>query len=140
MVTKSLAESELCGVFTGACEAFGVRTLCKDIGWDLDIRLELDATAAEGLLDRRGISKVRHVDVNCLWLREQTAKKLVTLAKILGEINTADVMTKHLGNAVILKHLQSLYFKHRTGRSEAAAISTPSARGARTRPIKSTGS
>ena len=105
MVAKSSAESELYGVVKGACEALGIRTLCHDIVWNLDIPLELDATAAKGILDRQGISKVRHIDVICLWLQEQAAKKLVPLVKIPGEINTADLMTKHLSNAVILKHL-----------------------------------
>ena len=106
-----------------ACEALGIRTLCKDIGWDLDIWLELDATAATGILDRQGISKVRHIDVICLWLQQQAATKLVPLVKIPVEINIAALMTKHLGNAVavILKHLQNLHLKHATGRSEAAA-------------------
>ena len=63
---KSSAESELYGVVKGACEALGIRTLCHDIGWNLDIRRELDATAVKGILDRQGISKVRHIDVNCL--------------------------------------------------------------------------
>ena len=103
------------------CEALGIRTLCHDIGWNLDIRLELDATAAKGILDRQGISKVRHIDVNCLWLQEQAAKRLVLLVKIPGEINTADLMTKHLSNAVILKHLQNLSLRHVSGRAEMAA-------------------
>ena len=69
VIAKSSAESELYGVVRGACEALGVKTLCKDMGTDIDIRLELDATAAKGILDRQGISKVRHIDVNCLWLQ-----------------------------------------------------------------------
>jgi hypothetical protein len=115
VVAKSSAESELYGVVKGACEALGIRTLCHDIGWDLDIRLELDATAAKGILDRQGISKVRHIDVNCLWLQEQAAKKLVP------QIHTADLMTKHLSNAVILKHLQNLSLRHVSGRADMAA-------------------
>ena len=58
-MAKSSAESELYGVVKGACEAVGVRTSCHDIGWDLDLRLELDVTSAKGILDRQGISKVR---------------------------------------------------------------------------------
>ena len=68
VIAKSSAESELYGVVKGACEALGVRTLCNDLGFEVDISLELDATAAKGILDRQGISKVRHIDVNCLWL------------------------------------------------------------------------
>ena len=47
-----------------------------DMGSDVGITLELDATAAKGILDRQGIAKVRHIDVNCLWLQEQCAKNM----------------------------------------------------------------
>jgi hypothetical protein len=35
------------------------------MGSEVGITLELDATAAKGILDRQGIAKVRHIDVNC---------------------------------------------------------------------------
>ena len=91
------------------------------MGTDVDIRLELDATAAKGILDRQGISKVRHIDVNCLWLQEQCAKKMVPLSKVPGEDNTADLMTKHLAAAVITRHTDKLNLKHEKGRSDIAA-------------------
>ena len=69
VIAKSSAESELYGVVRGACEALGVKTLCKDLGGELSIRLELDATVAKGILNRQGIAKVRHIDVNCLAAR-----------------------------------------------------------------------
>ena len=121
VIAKSSAESELYGVVRGACEALGVKTLCKDLGSEFDIRLELDATAAKGILDRQGIAKVRHIDVNCLWLQEQCAKKMVPLVKVPGETNTADLMTKHLANPMILRHLKNLNMKHSEGRAGAAA-------------------
>jgi hypothetical protein len=121
VIAKSSAESELYGVVRGACEGLGMKSLCADLGSDVGIRLELDATAAKGILDRQGLAKVRHIDVNCLWLQEQCAKKMVPLVKIPGEINTADLMTKHLVGPVILKHLKNLNLDLRSGRSEQAA-------------------
>ena len=75
MIAKRSAESELYGVVRGACEGLGTRTLCEDLGESVGIVLELDATAAKGILDRTGLVKVRHIDVNCLWLQEQCVKK-----------------------------------------------------------------
>ena len=69
VIAKSSAESELYGVARGACEGLGMRTLCADIGSDVGIRLELDATVAKGILGRQGLAKARHIDVNCLWLQ-----------------------------------------------------------------------
>ena len=43
------------------------------------------------------------------------------MSKIPGEANTADLMTKHLGNAVIVKHVDKLSLEYSGGRSEKAA-------------------
>ena len=87
----------------------------------MGIRLELDATAANGILDQQGIAKVRHIDVNCLWLQEQCAKNIVPLTKIPGEDNTADLMTEHLVITTILRHMKKLNLVHIGGRSDASA-------------------
>ena len=105
MIAKSSAESGLYGVVCGACEGLGTRTLCEDLGESVGIVLELDATAAKGILDRTGVAKVRHMDVNCLWLQEQCAKRLVPLIKIPGEHNPADLRTKHLTLLMIKRHI-----------------------------------
>ena len=52
-----------------------------DMGSDVGITLELDATAAKGILDRQGIAKVRHIDVNCFCLHEQCTKKIISSRK-----------------------------------------------------------
>ena len=96
VIAKNSAESELYGVVRGACEGLGINTLCMDMGSEVGITLELDATAGKGILDRQGIAKVRHIDVNCLWLQEQRTKKIIALTKIPGEGNCADLTTKHL--------------------------------------------
>ena len=98
-----------------------MRSLCADLDSDVGIRLELDAMAAKGILDRRGLAKVRHIDVNCLWLQEQWAKIMVPLVKIPGDVNTADLMTKHLVGPVLLTHVKNLNVEIREGRSEQAA-------------------
>jgi hypothetical protein len=46
---------------------------------------------------------------------------MVPLVKILGEINTADLMTKHQVGPVMLKHINNFNLDIRVGRSEQAA-------------------
>ena len=121
VIAKSSAESELYGVVRWACEGLGIKTLCMEMGSDNGITLELDATAAKGILDRQGIAKVRHIDVNCLWLQEQCAKKIVPLTNIPGDGNSPDLMTKHLSINMILRHMLKLNLAHVGGRSESAA-------------------
>ena len=61
VTAKRSAESELYGVVRGPCEALGNKKLCRDMGSNVGIVLELDATSAKGILDRQGIAKVRHI-------------------------------------------------------------------------------
>ena len=98
VIAKSSAESELYSVVKGATEGLGLITLCKDLGAEVGVKLNLDATAAKGILERQGISKVRHIDVNVLWLQQQVAKKIIPLIKVNGSVNCADLLTKHLGH------------------------------------------
>ena len=46
---------------------------------------------------------------------------MVPLVKIPGEINTADLMTKHLVGPVLLKHVKNLNLDIGEGRSDQAA-------------------
>ena len=60
-------------------------TLCEDLGEAVSIVLELDATAAKGILDMTGWPKARHIYDNCFWLQEQCTKTLVPLFKGPGD-------------------------------------------------------
>ena len=47
----------------GAAEALG-----KELGIDIGVRLQIDTAVALGILERRGVGRVRHLDVGPLWL------------------------------------------------------------------------
>ena len=66
VIAKSSAESELYGIVRATCEALGGLTLVEDVGEQLKSRLLMDANAARGIIERQGLSKVRHIDVNLL--------------------------------------------------------------------------
>ena len=109
MIAKPSAEAELYGVARGATEVLGMSTLIKDLGGsELQIQLYLDPTAAKGIIERRGLSKVRHVDVNVLRLQETCSRKTVPMNKVPGEQNCSDLMTKHLGFKIIDKSIDRM--------------------------------
>ena len=66
IIAKSSAEAELYGVVLGATEGLGMCSLMGDLGRKMLIRMNLDAAAAKGIIERRGLSKVFHIDVNVL--------------------------------------------------------------------------
>ena len=65
MVAKSSAETELHLVVKGSCGGLGVSTLLRDLGEaETKVRMHFDATAARGIVERTGLSKVRHVETD----------------------------------------------------------------------------
>ena len=74
-IAQSSAESELLAIVKAASEALGMMSLAKDLGISLETRIHVDASAALGILERRGVGRVRHLDVGALWLQEQQVRK-----------------------------------------------------------------
>ena len=122
VMAKSSAESELYSVVKGATEGLGLITLHNDMGESRQVTLNLDATAAKGILERQGISKGRHIDVNVLWLQQQTAKNIIPLIKVPGTDNCSDLLTKHLVGPILNKHVAAMGLVFQEGRAEKAAL------------------
>ena len=69
---------------------------------------------------RRGLGKVHHLDVADLWAQDKVRTGAVELVKVAGAENPADIMTKHVDRALLLKHLATLNMIELTGRAECA--------------------
>ena len=95
-IAQSSAESELIASVKGATEGLGIVSLGRDFGIELSIRLHLDAAAAFGILERKGVGRVRHLDVASLWLHEKELRNMIEMRKVPGLDNPPDVCTKHL--------------------------------------------
>ena len=54
-----------------------------------------DASAALGIMDRRGLGRTRHIDTGLLWIQETAAAKRLEFTKVLGTVNPADLFTKY---------------------------------------------
>ncbi len=86
----------------------------------MSARVHVDANAAKGIVERAGLDRVRHIDVNVRWLQEQEVKGKVPLHKVDGTKNPADLM-KNLDAKNIEEHLNRMYVAFMAGRSEKAA-------------------
>ena len=52
------------------------------------VRLHVDANAALGIIERRGVGRVRHLDVGSLWIQEQQLRRIIELKKDAGLLNS----------------------------------------------------
>ena len=56
--------------------------MTADLGLKFDLDLETDSSAAKGVASRRGVGKIRHIEMNQLWLQEKVANKDVAVIKV----------------------------------------------------------
>ena len=79
-----------------------------------------DASAALGIIHRRGLGKTRHIETGHLWIQETAAKERLKFRKVLGKDNPADLFTKYLDEQTTNHHLRNLEYRFEGGRAEEA--------------------
>ena len=94
-VALSSGEAEFNGVVRGAGVGLGYQSLLRDLGVNVGLRVWTDSSAAIGICTRQGLGKLRHLDTHTLWIQHAVRLGRVDLRKVDGEVNPADLLTKH---------------------------------------------
>ena len=58
------------------------------------VEIKEDSAAAKGKASRRGLGKLKHIDIKELWVQEKIALEEIKISKVLGTENLADALTK----------------------------------------------
>ena len=116
----SSAEAELYATVSAASEGLGLRAMAIDFGMKLDPFLNVDASAAIGIMQRKGLGKLRHLDTQALWVQDAVRQRRVMVEKVKGTENPADLMTKHLDGQNMDRMLKLLGVEAREGRAASA--------------------
>ena len=120
VIALSSAEAETYGMVACSAELLGIQSCARDLGMEFAAAVYTDASAALGIVQRRGVGKVRHIRTQCLWLQEAHATRRVKFEKIDGSRNPSDLFTKHLSEMLIDRHLKTLGAEPEAGRAETA--------------------
>ena len=106
-IALSSGEAEYYALVKGGSIGMGVCSMLSDFGIKVDERMYIstDSSAAKGICSRRGLGKVRHIDIHMLWLQERVQKGDIVIKKISGEENISDALTKHVDVERMVKHL-----------------------------------
>ena len=72
--------------------------------------LAIDAKATEHILHRQGIGKLKHMDVEYLWVQDEIRSQSLRVRRVRSEENVADLGTKPLSTTVIAKHCLTLVY------------------------------
>ena len=119
-IALSSAEAELYALTKGAAQALGFITLLADLGVEVSATVHTDASAAIGIARRAGLGKLRHLNVRYLWLQQELQGTELTLHKVHGLANPADLVTKHFNQQSASKHLELLDMWTEGGRADTA--------------------
>ena len=118
VIALSSGESEFYAIVRGTSVGLGAQSMCSDYGMKKGLVVETDATAGRGMALRLGAGKVRHLHTQYLWVQAIYRERLAKLNKVPGELNTADMMTKHLSGDTIDFFMDRCGFVIMQGRSE----------------------
>ena len=113
-------EAELYATVVAASEGLGMKAMAKDFGMSLDPYLNVDASAAIGIMQRKGLGKLRHLDTQSLWTQDAVRQRRVIVEKVKGTENPADLMTEHLDGPSMSDMLKRCGIQSRDGRAAIA--------------------
>ena len=120
-IALSSAEAELYATVAAASEALGMKAMMADYGLSAKPHLHVDASAAIGIAQRKGLGKIRHLDTQSLWIQDALRERRLSLNKVKGTENPADAMTKFVDGQTLSKMLLKMNCLFEDGR----AASTP---------------
>ena len=116
----SSGESELHGISKGVSTGIGMQSIAKDPGFDVSVLIHRDACAAIGITRKHGLGKLRHLDVEDLWVQQKNRDRSVDLVKVLGNENPAEILTTNVAVDLLSKMLQHIGMVDMDGRASAA--------------------
>ena len=90
----SSGEAEYYATVTGCAEGLGMQSLVEDLGWTAEIWLWTDSSAAKAIGNRRGLGKLRHVELKWRWVQDIVKEGRVKLKTVKGNEHVADHLTK----------------------------------------------
>ena len=92
--------------------------MLRDTGLETIVTLFSDSSAARGIIHRTGLGKLRHLETGYLWLQAAVAKKRLSVRKVNGAENPADLFTKYSSSIDMWKHLHFMQMASEEGRSD----------------------
>ena len=110
-IALSSAEAEFYSMVEGVLRGYEMVGLSGELGEEVSVIkvvLGTDSSAAKAFASRRGVGKMRHMQVKWLWLQEEVKKGNVRVFKVKGVENPADLMTKFLSGEEIRRHLEAM--------------------------------
>ena len=108
VIALSSGEAEYYSMVRGGSMGSGIRAMARDLGVSIGVNVKTDASAAKGIASRKGLGKVRHIDVSPLWLQDKVSKGEIVIEKVSTHVNLADATTKHVDSGKLNSHMNAV--------------------------------
>ena len=92
----SSAETEGYALGSGACEGLFICSVAKELSVDLKLVVHSDSTATISQHSKLGLGRMKHVELRFMFVKDLVKREKLSLCKILGTDNPADLGTKML--------------------------------------------
>eukprot|EP00959_Pyramimonas_sp_CCMP1952_P293548 6139288-Pyramimonas_sp.AAC.1 len=79
------------------------REIVRTMGFDASMEFDCDAPSAIAIAARRGLGRLRHLEVKWLWRQQLVGAGQIRVAMAKGTGNAPDVGTKFRGKAALEK-------------------------------------
>ena len=114
----SSSEAEYYAVENGSDEGVAVQAMAEELGWKMKVRVWTDSGGAKSAVSRRGIGRMRHMELKYLWIQEAVQRQRIHMRKVQGKFNPADHLTKPQNRIEYEELVKSVGGELRTGRLE----------------------
>ena len=107
-IALSSGEAELYAIGAGAADSLFIRSLLLEACLIPRVHLfvHTDSTAGKSMASRYGTSrKTRHVQLRHLFVQELVTSGMITIRKVLGTLNNADILTKYVNKETLARHV-----------------------------------
>ena len=71
--------------------------MAADLGEKFGVRVWTDSDAGRSVANRRGLGKLRHLEVKFLWVQDVVREGRLQVKRVNGTENIADHLTKPIG-------------------------------------------
>ena len=91
----SVGEAEHYALVTGSAEGLGIQSLANDMGYEVKVAvIWTDSNTARSMASRRGLGKMRHMELRYLWVQEMVKDGRLKVKRVSGDENPAHHLTK----------------------------------------------
>ena len=109
VLCHSSCEAELVALHEGIIESKRLKNLMMEIGiQNIRITLVTDSSASIRVAMRRGLGRLKHIELKYISLQQDLRDGIIQLKFIPGANNQADALTKALPAATFMLHRQAL--------------------------------